>query len=54
MDIDVSSEEVISLRRKSLELLLSEHGLNARLPAGSYVLPDITFLFLTGILPEKS
>jgi predicted molibdopterin-dependent oxidoreductase YjgC len=32
MDIDVSSEEVISLRRKSLELLLSEHRAECEAP----------------------
>jgi predicted molibdopterin-dependent oxidoreductase YjgC len=32
MDIDVSSEEVISLRRKSLELLMSEHRAECEAP----------------------
>jgi predicted molibdopterin-dependent oxidoreductase YjgC len=32
MDIDVSSEEVIALRRKSLELLLSEHRAECEAP----------------------
>jgi ferredoxin len=32
MDIDVSSEEVISLRRKSVELLLSEHRAECEAP----------------------
>jgi hypothetical protein len=32
MDIDISSEEVISLRRKSLELLLSEHRAECEAP----------------------
>jgi hypothetical protein len=32
MDIDVSSDEVISLRRKSLELLLSEHRAECEAP----------------------
>jgi predicted molibdopterin-dependent oxidoreductase YjgC len=32
MDIDVSSEEVISIRRKSLELLLSEHRAECEAP----------------------
>jgi predicted molibdopterin-dependent oxidoreductase YjgC len=32
MDLDVSSEEVISLRRKSLELLLSEHRAECEAP----------------------
>jgi predicted molibdopterin-dependent oxidoreductase YjgC len=32
MDLDVSSEEVVSLRRKSLELLLSEHRAECEAP----------------------
>ena len=44
MDIDSSSEEVISLRRKSVELLLSEHRAECEAPCkvvcpGGYNIP---------------
>jgi NADH dehydrogenase/NADH:ubiquinone oxidoreductase subunit G len=57
MEIDCSSEEVISIRRKAIELLLSEHRAECEAPCkvvcpGGYNIPLMNFLLHRFNLPD--